>query len=74
MLRGLNLERRHAMVLQLSNFAVAHDHVRLARTASLFVIQEGRNQFFFWVMVRRLMVACRLELYSLRSAARIPPA
>lgn len=62
------------MVLQLANFAVAHDHTPLARTASLFVIQEGRNQFFFWAMVRRLNIAYRVELYSLLTAARIPPA
>ena len=62
------------MMLRLSNFAVAHDHVRLPRTASLFVIQEGRNQFFFWVMARQLIVAYRLDLYSLLIAARIPAA
>jgi hypothetical protein len=62
------------MALQLANFAVAHDHVPLARTVSLFVIQKDGNQFFIWIMVRHLIVACRLELYSLPSAARIPPA
>ena len=62
------------MVLELAYSAVPHDHMPLARTASLFVIQEGRNQFFFWVMARQLIVAYRLDLYSLLIAARIPAA
>jgi hypothetical protein len=35
------------MVLQLANFAVAHDRMPLVRAASLFVIQKKATSFFF---------------------------